>query len=256
MLIDAVVANKALIAGVAFALLFVAERVACAAPAPRNVARLLRNAVMWAMLAALSPLIVLPLTAFAADHPLWVRPQEWPESAAIIVDLILLDLWIYWAHRAYHEIGVMARFHRVHHLDQRLDTTSAVRFHPGEVAFSALLRMVLIILLSIPFTHVVLFETVLLVASLFHHSNVRLPAAFERALSAVIVTPSIHWVHHHAVARDRNSNYAAILSLWDPLFGTRSPVKRDGALEIGIEGVEDKSALGLVLAPFRRSGKS
>jgi sterol desaturase/sphingolipid hydroxylase (fatty acid hydroxylase superfamily) len=195
-----------------------------------------------------SPLIVLPLTAFTSAHPLWVRPElGWP---ALIVDLVLLDCWSYWLHRAYHEAPFLWRLHAPHHLDEHLDSTTAVRFHPGEVVLSAILRLAPIVLLSIPFTHVVVFEAVLLAGSLFHHSNLRLPARFERALSRVIVTPSIHWVHHHADWRDTNSNYAAILSLWDPLFGTRSLSVRSREMRIGLEGLEDRPFFGLLLAPF------
>ncbi len=251
MTLDAVVANKAALGLAAFAVLFVAERIVAATPAPRDPQRLLRNGVLWALLAALSPTVVLPLTLAAAESPLWTRPFA-ANGVALFADIVLLDLWAYWIHRAYHEIGVMRRFHRVHHQDMHLDTTSAVRFHPGEVALSALLRVIPIVVLAIPFAHVVIFETTLLVATLFHHSNVRLPAGLERALSRAIVTPSIHWVHHHASSADTNSNYAAIFSAWDQLFGTRSPTMRSPAMKIGLEGVEDQSVIGLLLAPFQR----
>ncbi len=252
MLSEAIVANKAWIGAGVFAFLFVAERVAAAAPTATGVRRLVRNGALWAILLALSPLIVLPMTAFAAAHPLWTRPEIWPLPATLLVDFVALDCWAYWVHRGYHEIRPMWRLHRVHHIDQHLDSTSAVRFHPGEVALSALLRMAPIVVLAIPFVHVVIFETALLAASLFHHSNWRLPPALERAVSFVIVTPSIHWVHHHAVPEDTNSNYAPILSLWDRLFRTRSPSVRTQDMKIGLAGVEDKSPVGLLLAPFRR----
>ena len=251
MIIDAVIANKTLFGGGVFVGLFIAERVFAAAAAPEGLARLLRNGALWLLLMLLSPLIVLPLTAFAAEHPLWTREGAMSGGAALLVDVVILDLWTYWLHRAYHEIGPMRRFHRIHHLDEHLDTTSAVRFHPGEVAISATLRMAPIILLAIPFSHVVFFETALLAASLFHHSNVRLTAGIERALSRVIVTPSIHWVHHHRTPADTNSNYAAIFSLWDPIFGTRSATPRTPGMEIGLAGVADESAIGLLLAPFQ-----
>ncbi len=243
-----------MIGGVAFLILFVLERIYAAQPTRPDLRRLLRNGVLWLLLLALSPLIVLPLTALTAEHPLWRRPEGWPVWLSTAIDIVLLDLWSYWLHRAYHEVPLMRRFHRVHHLDEHLDTTSAVRFHPGEVALSALLRTIPIAVLAMPFAHVVLFETVLLAASFFHHSNVRLPARVERALSRIIVTPSIHWVHHHAIPRDTNSNYAAIFSLWDVLFRTQSRTERTLGMKIGIEGVEDKTAIGLLLAPFQRTG--
>jgi sterol desaturase/sphingolipid hydroxylase (fatty acid hydroxylase superfamily) len=251
MIVDTIVANKAWIGLSAFALLFAAERLAPAAPAPADRARLARNGLLWACLLVLSPAIVLPLTAFAAEHPLWRRPAE-PGWLMLIGDFVLLDFWAYWLHRAYHEIPPMKRLHIVHHLDRRLDSTSAVRFHPGEVALSALLRMIPITLLAMPFVHVVLFETALLIASLFHHSNIRLPGRLERALSRLIVTPSIHWVHHHQDPADTNSNYAAIFSLWDPIFRTRSRTRRTPDMEIGVRGLPDLPPLRLLAAPFGR----
>lgn len=248
---DALLDHKAAVGATVFVALFVLERVRASERAPFGSARLRRNGLLWLSLMALSPLIVLPLSKIAAQNPFWSRPSGWPEAPALIVDMILLDLWAYCVHRAYHEVPLMRRFHRVHHLDEHLDTTSAVRFHPGEVAFSALLRMGPIIVFAIPFAHVLIFETVLLTASFFHHSNVRIPEILERMLSRIIVTPSIHWVHHHAEPADTNSNYAAVLSLWDPLFGTLSRTSRFPGMKIGLKGVADKSAIGLMLAPFR-----
>lgn len=250
MISDAVIADKALIGAAIFAALFCAERLAPASSGG-SLARLVRNGALWILLLLLSPAIVLPLTAFAAAHPLWLRP-DWPAAATIAVDLVVLDLWAYGLHRAYHRVPPMWRLHLVHHLDQHLDTTSAVRFHPAEVALSALLRMIPILTLAIPFAHVVLFETALLAASLFHHSNLRLPRGPERALSRIIVTPSIHWVHHHADPRDTNANYGAILSLWDRLFLTRSATARTPMMRIGVQNLADRSLPGLLLAPFQR----
>lgn len=248
MVAETIIANKAMIGGAVFIGLFVAERLRPAA-ARGDLSRLARNGVLWLLLIALSRAIVLPLTDYASGHPLWRRPEAWG-APALIADFLILDLWTYWLHRAYHEVPVMRRFHRVHHMDGHLDTTSAVRFHPGEAAISALFRLAPIIFLSVPFEHVLIFETALLAASYFHHSNIRLPAGLEKALSLVIVTPSIHWVHHHAIPEDTNSNYAAILSLWDPVFRTRSPTRRTADMKIGLQGVEDKSLPGLLLAPF------
>ena len=90
-----------------------------------------------------------------------------------------------------------------------------------------------------------------LAAAGFHHSNLKLPPRLERALSWVVVTPSIHWVHHHRIHRDTNSNYATILSLWDRVFRSRSPTRRTAEMEIGVEGREEEPLLMLLSRPFR-----
>jgi sterol desaturase/sphingolipid hydroxylase (fatty acid hydroxylase superfamily) len=247
--LETLVVYKAWVIAAVFALLFVTERLAPAASAPPAPGRLVTNGAMWLLVLLTSPAIVLPLTVIASEHPLWERPDV-PTWLMLIGDVAALDLWAYWLHRAYHEAPLMWRLHSVHHLDERLDSTSAFRFHFAEVALSALLRMAPIVLFAIPLAHVVIFETILLASAIFHHSNLRLPQCVERAISRVIVTPSIHWVHHHAATADTNSNYAAILSLWDPLFRTRSPNRRTPEMRIGVEGRGERPFFRLLVAPF------
>ena len=213
--------------------------------------RLARNAALWAGNAVLSPLVVVPVSVLAAGAaPRW-RPLWWSGAGGLLLDLVLLDCLIYWWHRANHVVPFLWRFHAVHHLDRFLDTTSAVRFHAGEVLLSALARAGAIALLALPLSSVLVFETLVLMAAMFHHSNLRLPPALERALSLLVVTPSIHWVHHHRRRIDTDSNYCTILSLWDRLFASRSGHHRTPDMPIGVEGREEEGVLQLLAAPFR-----
>jgi sterol desaturase/sphingolipid hydroxylase (fatty acid hydroxylase superfamily) len=69
------------------------------------------------------------------------------------------------------------------------------------------------------------------------------------------VTPSIHWVHHHAIRADTDSNYATILSLWDPLFRSRSLTRRTPDMPIGVEAKGDEELARLVVRPFLARGR-
>lgn len=143
-----------------FALFFVAERLAPAVQpmVPTGLPRLACNAAFWLLNTLLSPLAVLPLTAWAAAHSLNVRPEWWAGLPALAFDVLLLDLLIYWWHRANHEWRLLWRFHEVHHLDRFLNSTTAIRFHFGEVLLSAGARAAVILLLGFPFVSIVLFE--------------------------------------------------------------------------------------------------
>jgi sterol desaturase/sphingolipid hydroxylase (fatty acid hydroxylase superfamily) len=234
--------------------LFLAERLW---PMTRNnfgMPRLVKNFSLAALNAIASPLVVIPLTALIASHaPLW-RPDVWPSIwngwPALIIDLLILDLWIYLWHRINHQLPVLWRFHQVHHLDETLDTSSGLRFHVGEVILSSIIRAAVIFALAIPLQTVIIFETMIAVAALFHHSNVSLPAVIERPLSKLIVTPSIHWVHHHAIRSDTDSNYSTVLSIWDVIFRTRSQTRRTPELPVGVERTRDRSIWQLLLTPF------
>tara|TARA_Y100000588_G_scaffold394654_1_gene516342 strand:+ start:3046 stop:3324 length:279 start_codon:yes stop_codon:yes gene_type:complete len=89
-------------------------------------------------------------------------------------------------------------------------------------------------------------------ASGFHHSNIKLPKPYDNLLSLILVTPSIHGVHHHAKNEDTNSNYSTILSCWDKVFTSRSLTPRLSNLPIGVENEKDTVLLELIRRPFTK----
>ncbi len=243
---------KAAVLPLVFIGLFVLERIFPMTKWVGGPLRVLKNLALAGFNFLASPLIVIPITAFAASHALDWRPLFWSGWLGLLLDILLLDLWIYGWHRLNHVVPFLWRFHEIHHLDEMLDASSALRFHFGEVVLSSLVRALVIFICAVPLSSVVVFEIVVLVAALFHHSNLKLPAPVERALSFIIVTPSIHWVHHHAKRQDTDSNYATFLSVWDLVFGSRSTTKRTADMPIGVERVAERGLLGLILKPFTR----
>lgn len=230
------------------------ERLRPASPRPprSDGPRLAHNLGLWLSTVALSPLLTAPVSVIATQTNVWTRLPFLHDGWMVATDLLVLDLWIYFWHRANHEWPPLWRFHEIHHRDVFLDASSGVRFHPGEVALSALARVPLIIALDIPLTTVLAYDAIVTVAALFHHSNVRLPVGIEAALRHVVVTPSHHWVHHHAVRADTDSNYGTALTIWDRLFGSWSPTRRTPEMEIGAENAPELSLARLAIQPFRR----
>lgn len=255
---DLLAAKGAVVAGW-IVLALVVEQWRPAAPPPLHLAgygsawfaRWGRNLGLFALTSAVSSLVVLPVTVWAALHAPWSRAEltALPAWAWLPLDIVLLDLWIYWWHRANHEWPFLWRFHEVHHRDRHLDATTALRFHFGEVALSACARAIVIVALAIPLTSVVLFEILVLVASVFHHANWRIPPALERALARIVITPSRHWVHHHCVRADTDSTYGTILSVWDRWFRTVTPTQRQPLMPLGVEGREELPMIALIAAP-------
>ncbi len=234
--------------------LFAAERFWPATSNTLGTPRLIKNFALAVLNIIASPLIIIPLTAMVAGYaPQW-RPDTWSNLSngwpELILDLLILDLWIYLWHRINHVAPILWRFHQVHHLDETLDTSTGLRFHVGEVLLSSLVRALVIFALNIPLHTVIIFETLIAVAALFQHSNLALPTAIERPLSKFIVTPSIHWIHHHAIRSDTDSNYSTVLSVWDVIFRTRSKTQRTPELPIGVEHTPDRGLVKLLLTPF------
>ncbi len=218
--------------------------------------RYVRNLSLFALNGIVSPLLVL-YTAFVAQSlSLGWRGEGWQTGALpLVIDLLVIDFFIYWWHRANHAIPFLWRFHEVHHLDDELDSTTGVRFHFGEVILSALVRSVYVVLLDIPLVAVLIAEILLQIITLFHHANLRLPQRLEHKLSYILVLPQWHEYHHRARRRDTDSNYGNILSLWDRLFSSANPQNTPTSIGIGVERKSDLPLLSLLLTPFRSRGK-
>jgi len=184
-------------------------------------------------------------------------PAKMPIAGAGVVSLVLLDGVLYAWHRMNHRIPVLWRFHRVHHADPDMDSTTAIRFHFGEFFFSNLYRAGQITLIGVPPEVLGLFELIVTFAAIFHHSNFRLPARLDRILSACIATPRIHSIHHSVLESETRSNYGSLLLVWDRLhrsLNTRR-INTVDEIEIGDKPWSEPRFRGLVatlLLPFKR----
>ena len=143
-----------------------------------------------------------------------------PDGFAILAAIVLLDLIIYAQHVLFHAIPWLWRLHRMHHADLDIDVTTGIRFHPGEILLSMVIKLGAVVVLGAPALGVMIFEVLLNATSMFNHSNIRLPASVDGGLRRILVTPDMHRVHHSIVTRETQSNFGFNLPWWDQLFGT------------------------------------
>jgi sterol desaturase/sphingolipid hydroxylase (fatty acid hydroxylase superfamily) len=141
-------------------------------------------------------------------------------AGCALATFVLFDLWMYAWHRANHEIPFLWRFHRVHHSDPAMDSTTALRFHPGEILLSTLANCLVLVALGMSLGMLVLYKSLMVLVILFHHSNLSVPDRLDRRLRLVIVPPSMHRVHHSELRAETDSNYGTVFSFWDRLFGS------------------------------------
>jgi sterol desaturase/sphingolipid hydroxylase (fatty acid hydroxylase superfamily) len=179
-----------------------------------------------------------------------------PAWAAIPLAVVLLDLAIYLQHVLFHAVPALWRLHRMHHADLEFDVTTGTRFHPIEILISMAIKMTVIAALGAPAAAVLLFEVLLNATSMFNHGNVRMPAALDRVLRWIVVTPDMHRVHHSISVDETNSNFGFNLPWWDRLFGTYrgQPALGHQGMTIGIEQFRDPSELRIdrmLLQPLR-----
>lgn len=184
----------------------------------------------------------------AIDAPLWLE---------MTIVILVLDLAIYWQHRLFHLVPLFWRMHRVHHADRGFDLTTGVRFHPLEITLSMLIKFGVIWLIGAHPAAVLIFEIVLNLGSLWTHTDIALPKKVDQRLRWLIVTPSMHRIHHSTLRHETDSNYGFHLSIWDRLFAsyTKNPERPEKTMPIGLEQYrsdDDQTLTALLLNPFRK----
>ncbi len=194
--------------------------------------------------------------AWAADRNWGILNQvEWSTWGETALAVVALDFALYLQHVMFHAVPLGWRFHMMHHADLDCDVTTGLRFHPVEVILSMLIKFAAIAVVG-PSPHAVLtFEVLLNATSMFNHSNVRMPAAIDRCLCWIVVTPEMHRVHHSILPRETNTNFGFNLPWWDRLLGTYRPQPEGGheAMTLGLSQFRDPARLtlvGILLLPF------
>ncbi len=205
------------------------------------------NATLWIIDAALLGLVC---GACACTVSRWAEMQGFgllnlgaaPLWLSIPVSILALDLVSYAWHRANHVVPFLWRFHQVHHSDPAFTATTGLRFHPGELILSLPLRLVAIGGLGVPVVGVIVFEVYFAFQNMFEHGNIDLPAALEKRLACLFVTPALHRRHHSRRRAELNSNYGTIFTFWDRGLGTFSASSSRVSVRTGLPGAE--AALG------------
>lgn len=196
--------------------------------------RRLNNLLLMALNSVTARLLI-PLTAAAFATRLepagfgLLNLLPLPFWLEVLMAVVLLDLAIWLQHALFHLVPWLWRLHRVHHADLHIDWTTGVRFHPLEYLVSLGIKLIVVALLGAPALAVILFEVLLNATSMFNHANARLPETLDRALRWIVVTPSLHRIHHSIDDSEQRCNFGFNLTLWDRLFRRlRTPEMRGG----------------------------
>jgi sterol desaturase/sphingolipid hydroxylase (fatty acid hydroxylase superfamily) len=217
--------------------------------------------VLGLMAALAVPVAAVAAAFFAQEHQLGLLNQvDWPYWLKLVIALLVLDLAIWAQHLASHKVPLFWRLHQVHHADRDIDVTTAVRFHPIEIALSMLWKIAVVMPLGASPFAVFLFEVILNACAMFNHANIVLPASLDRALRIFIVTPDMHRVHHSVLRDEHDRNYGFNLSLWDRLFGTylAEPEAGQQGMTIGLSSYQSEAPTRFgwsLLLPFGQQGR-
>jgi sterol desaturase/sphingolipid hydroxylase (fatty acid hydroxylase superfamily) len=191
------------------------------------------------------PLSLVSVAVWAGQHHWGLLNQvALPAAAAIVITLAVRGFISFFTHYLMHMVPLFWRLHRVHHLDTELDITTTVRFHPVEFFVQILPAAPIVLAFGLTPWVLIAYEVLDVCVTLWTHSNTRLPAAVDRVLRYIVVTPDLHRIHHSAWKPETNSNYGAVFPWWDLVFGTFRATPRDGheRMRLGLDEVRGRAA--------------
>lgn len=147
------------------------------------------------------------------NYRLFTLPNTW---WIWIVMLLATDFVWYWYHRLGHEINIFWGAHIVHHQSEEFNYTVAARI----TTLQAIVRNVFWCVLPFVGFHPSLVMAILVVHgvySFFTHTQVIGKLGW---LEHILITPSLHGVHHASDEKYLDKNYGDVFVFWDKLFGT------------------------------------
>jgi sterol desaturase/sphingolipid hydroxylase (fatty acid hydroxylase superfamily) len=184
----------------------------------------------------------------------------------LLLGIIILDLKQYLFHWLMHYFDALWRIHQVHHSDVEIDLTTGFRFHPLEAILSELANIFVVVVFGIPAEVLLLRYLLIFFGNFFTHGNIYIAPTHDRYLRWVLVTPSMHHLHHAMDKTAANHNFGVFFSFWDRLFGTymsRHPCSEQLAdasdYDYGLREYREPTRLNLlllILMPFKAAAIS
>lgn len=224
----------------AIALSFAAERVlpyeqswnTPMGDAGRDTAHSFVNETLILLSVAIIPL----LAAIVPGDGIW--PSTVPFLVQVLIAILVADLGITLTHYASHKIGLLWRFHAVHHSITRFYGFNGLMKHPLHQTLEMLAGVAPLVLIGMPLPVAGALSLAVAVQLLLQHSNADYrvgPFKYILALSEG------HRFHHLKWAGIGDVNFGLFTLLWDHLLHTYSydPTRRFTTSDLGMAAKPD-----------------
>jgi len=166
-------------------------------------------------------LLFLPVVFFAVKivallHGPLFAPRPGITFALLVTLLASLigDFVYYWVHRLEHCCGWLWPIHKLHHEDEHMNVTTALRFHWLESMAEHTAQVVPAAFLPQPLVTIPLLYFLRYARVTFEH------LAIPLYLGRVVASPANHRIHHSKLPEHIDKNFAAVWPFWDVIFGT------------------------------------
>jgi sterol desaturase/sphingolipid hydroxylase (fatty acid hydroxylase superfamily) len=159
----------------------------------------------------------------------------WAIVPGVAVYLFVMDFGEYLFHRAQHRLPMLWAMHSLHHSDRDFNVSTTVRHFWLEHLIKGVTIYPVVAILFRPDPVVVVIYGVLSTYNYFAHLNCRI--GFGR-WAWLLNSPQLHRIHHSALLEHRDRNFAALLPVFDVVFGAFTRPGPNEYPETGLGGRE------------------
>jgi sterol desaturase/sphingolipid hydroxylase (fatty acid hydroxylase superfamily) len=107
----------------------------------------------------------------------------------IVIGVLALDFSSWLVHWVMHKNKWLWRFHLIHHSDNNVDVTTGLRHHPGDSILRGIFFLLLIFVSGAPMYAVMIYQTLVVVATAFTHANINLPKGLISSSAMFLFRP-------------------------------------------------------------------
>jgi sterol desaturase/sphingolipid hydroxylase (fatty acid hydroxylase superfamily) len=179
------------------------------------------------------------LRAAVAIQPFWVQ---------LIEAVVSADLGFYAAHRLFHAVPFLWKFHAVHHSIEEMDWLAASRVHPLDQIVTKGASILPLLAFGFSEGVIAVYALVYLWHSHLLHSNLRIKFG---PLKWVVASPEYHHWHHANEPEAYGKNYAGQLSILDKLFDTLHMPQGKRPAKFGTDEPPSSGYLSQLILPLR-----
>lgn len=187
---------------------------------------------------------------WALDDRFGAAISSQPLALQFIEALVLADLFAYLAHRLFHEVPFLWRFHAIHHSCEQLDWLASSRLHLVDIIVTRAVAFIPLYVMGFSEPALVAYLGFASIHGILNHANLGIDFGFLRH---VLVTPRYHHWHHTSQEEGVDTNFAFHLPAIDRLFGTHH-LPDEWPQHYGLEGRPVPPGWWQqLLYPFRRA---
>ena len=148
----------------------------------------------------------------------WVATEWWHWALAFVA----YDFFYYWKHRFGHEWRILWASHVAHHQSEEFNLSTALRQTSTDyIGFLFYMPMYLV---GTPVEVMVSVGSLNLVYQFWVHTEHIGHLGF---LEKIFITPMNHRIHHAKNKEYIDANYGGVFVIWDRMFGTYTPQRKD-----------------------------